>query len=90
MPQFQHYLSFTGGPTLERIADEYGASSVHALYCSVDPSLYFPEPGELQWDLGYLGTYSEDRHASMRSYLLEPAEALPRAGFVVAGSLYPA
>ena len=32
-----------------------------ALYCSVDPALYYPEERRFEWQLGYMGTYSADR-----------------------------
>ena len=38
------YLSFTGGPTLRRLEREYGSPRARVLYCSVDPTLYFPRP----------------------------------------------
>ena len=34
------YLSFTGGPTLQRLEQQYGSPMARALYCSVDPSAY--------------------------------------------------
>ena len=36
IPEFDLYLSFTGGPTLRLIEETYGAPSAKALYCSVD------------------------------------------------------
>jgi spore maturation protein CgeB len=55
----------------------------------VDPVLYYPENRPHRWDLGYVGTYSEDRHAGLERLLLEPARRSPMAKFVVAGPLYP-
>ena len=89
IPRFDVYLSFTGGPTLRRIERRYGARAARALYCSVDPSLYFPEPCESRWDLGYMGTYSDDRQPTLERLLLEPARHAPRDRFVVAGPQYP-
>jgi spore maturation protein CgeB len=83
------YLSFTGGPTLKRLQREYGAPRARALYCSVDPELYFPEARERRWDLGYMGTYSDDRQPSVDAFLLEPARQQPNERFVVAGPQYP-
>jgi spore maturation protein CgeB len=60
IPAYDLYLSFTGGPTLERLQQLYGAPLARPLYCSVDPELYFPERRAPRWDLGYLGTYSHD------------------------------
>ncbi len=41
------------------------------------------------WDLGYLGTYSDDRQPVLDRLLLEPARRLPHRRFVVAGPQYP-
>lgn len=89
IPRYDLYLSFTGGPTLRRLQREFGAARARALYCSVDPALYFPEQRALEWDLGYMGTYSPDRQPSVQSLLLEPARCLPEGRFVVAGPQYP-
>jgi spore maturation protein CgeB len=89
IPGYDLYLSFTGGPTLRRLEREYGAPRARVLYCSFDPELYFPEPAEPQWDLGYMGTYSEDRQPSVQAFLLQPARRHPEGRFVVAGPKYP-
>jgi spore maturation protein CgeB len=83
------YLSFTGGPMLERIARRYGARMARPLYCSVDESLYFPEERQAKWDLGYMGTYSEDRQPGLEELLLKPARAWREGAFAVAGPQYP-
>jgi spore maturation protein CgeB len=57
----------------------------------VDPTLYPAEPeAPKRWDLGYLGTYSDDRQPTLDALLLEPARRRPDLRFVVAGPLYPA
>jgi spore maturation protein CgeB len=89
IPQFQLYLSFTGGPTLERLEQEYGAQLARPLYCSVDPSLYRPEPAVVRWDLGYMGTYSDDRQPGLARLMLEPARMWQEGRFAVAGPQYP-
>ena len=89
VPRFDLYLSFTGGPTLGRIERELGAKEARALYCSVDPEQYRPEPHPPLWDLGYLGTYSDDRQPALERLLLEPARRWPEGRFVVAGPQYP-
>jgi nucleoside-diphosphate-sugar epimerase/spore maturation protein CgeB len=83
------YLSFTGGPTLERIEKSFGSPAARALYCSVDPDRYPPTALPKRWDLSYLGTYSEDRQASLEKLLIGPARKLPNLRFVVAGAQYP-
>jgi spore maturation protein CgeB len=87
--RFALYLSFTGGPTLRKIERTYGSRMARALYCSVDPEMYFPERVPQKWSLGYLGTYSDDRQPTVARLLMEPAVRLPAQQFVVAGPMYP-
>jgi spore maturation protein CgeB len=84
------YLSFTGGPTLKTIEEEFGARRARPLYCAVDPNIYFPEVCAPKWDLGYLGTFSDDRQPKVQELLIRPAEAWTNGCFVVAGPQYPA
>jgi spore maturation protein CgeB len=90
LERYTLYLSFTGGPALERLEQQYGAPRARPLYCAVDPQLYYPEPREARWELGYLGTYSPDRQLALDALLLEPARRWRRGRFVVAGPQYPA
>ncbi|HKS09995.1 MAG TPA: glycosyltransferase [Pyrinomonadaceae bacterium] len=83
------YLSFTGGPVLRKIERELGSPMARALYCSVDPKLYFPERCKQRWDLGYMGTYSSDRQPSLEQLLIEPARHSHSLQTVVAGPMYP-
>lgn len=83
------YLSFTGGPILERLERKYGSPHARALYCSFDPDIYYPEEQRLKWDLGYLGTYSPDRQPVLDRLMLQPAMQRPEGRFVVAGPQYP-
>jgi spore maturation protein CgeB len=87
--EYDLYLSFTGGPTLQRLEREWGSPRARVLYCSVDPSLYFPETSDQRWDLGYMGTYSDDRQPGVQRLLLEPARRFSHGRFVVAGAQYP-
>jgi spore maturation protein CgeB len=88
-PRYELYLSFTGGPTLTFIEEKLGSPCARALYCSVDPSLYFPEQATERWDLGYLGTYAADRQPAVERLLLDVAMAEPARCFAVAGPQYP-
>jgi nucleoside-diphosphate-sugar epimerase/spore maturation protein CgeB len=83
------YLSFTGGPTLQRIERQYGSPMARALYCSVDPDAYPVLDVPKRWDLTYLGTYSDDRQPTLEKLLIEPARRLPHLRFCVAGPQYP-
>jgi spore maturation protein CgeB len=87
--KYNMYLSFTGGPILKYIENEYGSPSVQPLYCSVDTSLYYPEEEENKYDLGYLGTYSDDRQPVLENLLLRAAVRAPDKRFIVAGPMYP-
>src|ERR1043166_2841455 len=83
------YLSFSGGPVLRKIERELGSPMARALYCSVDPKVYFSEPCEPKWDLGYMGTYSVDRQPSLHELLVKPARRAHKLRTVVAGPMYP-
>ena len=90
IPGFDLYLSFAGGPSLDRLEDRFGARRARALYCAVDPDIYRPLRLPQRFDLGYLGTWSVDRQPTVERLLLEPARALPGRQFVIAGPQYPA
>ncbi len=84
------YLSFSGGPLLDRIESELGSPMARPLYCSVDPEVYAPALGiKVRWDMGYMGTYSEDRQPKVEELLITPAWCWPEGKFVVAGPQYP-
>jgi spore maturation protein CgeB len=92
IPRYDLYLSFTGGPTLDLIERKLGSPMARALYCSVDPELYYPEPPGaigVRWDLGYLGTYSDDRQPTLERLMLEPARQWKQARMIIAGPQYP-
>jgi spore maturation protein CgeB len=89
IPRYDMYLSFTGGPTLDKLEKQYGSPRALPLYCSVDPDLYHPEPRDRRWHLGYLGTYSADRQPPLEKLLVEPARQWNDGRFVVAGPQYP-
>lgn len=89
VPEFDLMLSFTGGPILERLEREFGAKSARPLYCSVDVDQYQPTGSHRDIELGYLGTYSEDRQPALETLLNEPARRLPKRRFAVVGAQYP-
>ncbi|MDQ2712371.1 MAG: glycosyltransferase [Acidobacteriota bacterium] len=88
--KYDLYLSFTGGPTLEFIENRLQSPCARPLYCSVDPTLYFPEQRESKWELAYLGTYAADRQPALNTLLLDVASRSPQLNFAVAGPQYPA
>ena len=91
IPSFAAYLSFSGGPALTTLEQNFHARRAIAFFCSVDPDLYHPMPPQPRFacDLSYLGTYAQDRQAKLMQLLNTPAALLPEASFRVAGPLYP-
>ncbi len=87
--KYDLYLSFSGGPILRHLEEHYGSPMARALYCSVDPDLYYPEDRLKKWKMGYLGTYSDDRQPTVQELLNKPAAQFPSEQFVVAGPQYP-
>lgn len=87
--RFDLYLSFTAGPVLERLEEEFGARRPRAFYCFVDPDAYRPVEVSHRFELNYLGTYSPGRQPAVEQLLLAPARRLPDARFSVGGPMYP-
>jgi spore maturation protein CgeB len=88
--RFDLYLSFTAGPALEQLREEFGARRAEAFYCFVDPEGYAPVAVPERWALSYLGTYSAGRQPAVEELLLAVARELPEERFCVAGPMYPA
>ena len=88
LPEFDLYLSFSGGTVLDELK-ALGARNPVPLYCSVDPDLHGPREVPNGIDLGYLGTWSQDRHDSVKQLLLEPAARWSKGRFAIAGPQYP-
>ncbi len=91
IPHYAAYLSFTGGPALRELEQNFGAQRAVPFYCSVDPDLYRPtsEQDQFRCDLSYLGTYAPDRQPKLMHLLDEAAALLPERNFLVAGPQYP-
>lgn len=87
--RYSLYLSFTGGPTLQTLEKRYESPCARVLYCSVDENSYYPEEQATAWDLGYLGTYSNDRQPVLERLMLVPACRWTAGKFAVAGPMYP-
>ncbi len=89
IPRFHLYFSFTGGPTLDLLEKTYGSPAARALYCCADTRDYHPQNVLPSYDLGYMGTYSEDRQPPLEKLMLEPARQWREGKFIVAGSQFP-
>lgn len=90
IPRFDLYLSFTGGPVLDLLHARFGARRPVQFFCLVDADAYRPVEVPRRWELGYLGTYSDDRQPVLEALLVEVAALLPERRFVVAGPSYAA
>jgi len=91
IPDYDLYLSFTGGEILRELETAWGARRARPLYGCVDPEVYARVPlrPEYQCRLSYMGTHSPDREHKLQRLFLEPARQLPKERFLLAGSLYP-
>jgi spore maturation protein CgeB len=89
--EFDLYLSFTGGPALQRLERQYGARLARPLYGCVDPDIYhrLSPCDDFRCALSYVGTYAPDRQAKLDALFLEPSRRRPDLRFLLAGSLYP-
>jgi spore maturation protein CgeB len=90
VPRYDLYLSFTAGPALEILREEFGARRAEPFYCFVDPDAFARLEVPDRWTLNYLGTYSSGRQPAVEELLLEPARRLNEQRFAVAGPMYPA
>ena len=88
---FDLYLSFTAGPILAQLENEFGAPRAVPFYCSFEPQVYFPRKifRRYECDLSYMGTYAADRQAKLDELFRKSAEALPDGRFILAGPQYP-
>jgi spore maturation protein CgeB len=85
------YFSFTGGPLLREIEQNFGARHAVPLYCSFDRDQYRPQPVDeyFRCGLSYMGTYAPDRQPKVEELLCIPARSLNDKKFIVAGPQYP-
>ncbi|HXR97377.1 MAG TPA: glycosyltransferase [Terriglobales bacterium] len=95
IPEFDLYLSFTGGPVLEELQSRWKARRVRTLYCACDELSYLRTSKRASSvpavaKLSFMGTYAPDRQAKLQTLFLEPARLLPQHHFAMAGSMYPA
>ena len=91
LPELDIYFSFTGGPMLQHLQEDFGAPFAVPLYCSVDPDKHRELPAEPRFtcDMSYMGTYAPDRQPKIEELLCAPARRLPEKKFIVAGPQYP-
>ena len=88
---FDLVLSFTGGRALDELQSRLGARAVAPLYGSVNPDAHHPVAAveSFRAELSYLGTYAEDRQATLERLFLQPAQQRPKMRFAIGGAQYP-
>ncbi len=91
LPELDIYFSFTGGPILQQLQEDFGAPFAVPLYCSVDPDKHRETPVNPRFacDMSYMGTYAPDRQPTIEKFLCEPARRTPEKKFIIAGPQYP-
>ena len=91
IPGFDLYLSFTGGPLLRELEEEFGARRAVPLYCSFDPDRYglCATDSRYACELSYMGTYARDRQSKLEELFYKPAQRSPEKKFILAGPQYP-
>lgn len=89
IPDFDLYLSTTGGAALQRIRAEYDCPNVQPLYECIDPYFYYRTDEPKQYDLGFIGNYNVNRGQQLDKMMLQPAQRTPNRSFILAGGDYP-
>ncbi len=91
IPQFDLYLSFTGGDILQTLERNFGARQARPLYGCVDADIYrrVARQDRFSCDLSFMGTNAPDRASGILELFAAPAERLPGQSFLLAGSMYP-
>jgi spore maturation protein CgeB len=91
IPDFDLYLSFTGGRILDELRNVWKARKVAPLYGCVDPDTHYGVelPGHFRCFFSYMGTYAPDRQAKLDELFVRPAAQFPNMQFFLAGSMYP-
>lgn len=88
---FDLVLSYTGGGALDALQNRLGARRTAPIYGSVDPALHRPSAPRAEYAalLSYIGTYADDRQATLERLFVAPARRRPEGRFVIAGAQYP-
>ena len=88
--RYHLYLSFTGGSGAAAHRERSTARRWRGrCIARWTPTQYRPSCGAARWDLGYLGTYSDDRQPVLEQLLLEPARRWTEGVSSVVGPMYP-
>ena len=90
IPVFDLYLSTTGGPALESLAQEYQLRCARPLYESIDPYFYYRTDAQKEYELGFIGQNKDHRAARLERLLIEPARLTPNRQFALVGNGYDA
>ena len=88
IPQYDMIFVYGGGEMVERAYASLGAKACVPICNAVDPETHHPVPPEprLAATLSFLGNRLPDREARVEEFFLNPASALPEAGFLLGGA----
>jgi spore maturation protein CgeB len=88
IPQYNMVLTYGGGDPVVSRYEQFGARICVPIYNALDPDTHYPVPAspEFRCDLSFLGNRLPDREARVEEFLLKPAQALPRKGFLLGGA----
>ncbi|HQR37451.1 MAG TPA: hypothetical protein PLF26_03535 [Blastocatellia bacterium] len=86
--RFDIVFSISGGPALDTYRTRWSAEEAQTLYEAIDTAVFHPRSPEpdIACDLALVADRHPSTEATLESYLLEAARALPSHRFIVAGS----
>lgn len=88
LPTLDGVLTYGGGAAIEAEYRERGARDCVSIFNALDPTTHHPVPPDPRYgcDLAFLGNRLPDREARVRTFLFEPAHALPDLTFLLGGA----
>ncbi len=88
LPTLDGVLTYGGGAAIEAEYRERGARDCVSIFNALDPTTHHPVPPDPRYecDLAFLGNRLPDREARVRTFLFEPARALPDLTFLLGGA----
>lgn len=88
LPTLEGVLTYGGGAAIEAEYRERGARDCVSIFNALDPTTHHPVPPDPRYecDLAFLGNRLPDREARVRTFLFEPARALPDLTFLLGGA----
>jgi spore maturation protein CgeB len=87
IPEFDHVLTYGGGPPVVDAYTGWGARETTPIYNGLDPEEHRPleRSADPRWDLLFMGNRLPDREARVEEYFFRAAELCPEARFALGG-----